>query len=378
MVTSLRAAGAPSILPYEGQYWLAQVIGWAALALLSYLSLTLWYNPGELIPAVHTVLQSALGLLVSHPLRFVARWAWSKKLAYRLAINAAGVALAALAWTALRLKTFTWLTGERVNPGDWGGWMFASVMVFGSWLFCYHAVKFYRQSIEQRERAQKEQLKRFEAEALFQEAKLRMLKYQLNPHFLFNALNSVAARVHKGDQSSAALMLTRISGFLRLSLEQDDRLQHELADEEEMVRLYLEIEEARFGDRLRTKFEIDEDAFHAIVPTLLLQPLVENAIKHGVGRSLEPTSIYIGARKDRTRLLIEVTNTGSNAQIAHGRRDADREGIGLKNVEERLRSTFEDDYILQLDEIEPQGFSVKIDVPFRTDDLAEDELRAAE
>ncbi|MCQ8184728.1 sensor histidine kinase [Parvularcula maris] len=368
----------PALRSREGQYWISQVVGWAGLALLSYLSLTLWYNPGELVPAFHTILQSVLGLMVSHVLRLVSRWSWRKPLSLRVGVNILGVAMAALVWTALRLQTFTWLTGEVVNPGDWGGWFFASMMVFGSWLFCYHAVKFYRQAIEQRERAQQEKVKRLEAEALFRETKMRMLQYQLNPHFLFNALNSVTARVHRGDQKSAVLMLSRIGEFLRLSLEQDERLQHTLEEEEEMVCLYLEIEKARFGDRLVTHFRIDENASRAVVPTLLLQPLVENAIKHGVSLSLRTTTIEVVAERRGDRLHLCVRDDGSG-NPSEGRVLASRrEGIGLNNVEERLSSTYRGDFTLTYGPRTDQGFKVLIDVPFRELSFEEAGLEAAE
>jgi signal transduction histidine kinase len=363
---------------HQGRYWLSQMIGWSALALLSYLSLTLWYNPGELVPAVHTVLQSALGLMVSHPLRLIGRAVWTKPLPYRIAINTLAVAAAALIWTALRLQTFTLLTGERVDPGDWGGWFFASVMVFGSWLFCYHAVKFYIQATEQRERARRAEVKRLETEALFRETTMRMLKYQLNPHFLFNALNSVMARVQKGDQDVASRMLSRIAEFLRLSLDQDDRLEHALSEEERMSRLYLEIEKARFGNRLRSDFFITEEAAHAVVPALLLQPLIENAIKHGVGASLAPTVIEVRAERLGDRLRIEVRDDGPGCPSLGRGEDEGREGIGLKNVEERLRSVAEEDYVLKVGQTEPRGFTVFIDIPFRRMALEGQELVAAE
>ncbi|MEM7740946.1 MAG: histidine kinase, partial [Pseudomonadota bacterium] len=273
------------------QYWLFQTIGWSALAMLTYLSLTLWYNPGQWTPAAHTVLQSVLGLMVSHPLRWVAQTQWSAPLSRRMMLIALAVIVAALVWTALRLTTFTWLTGERVDAADWGGWFNASVIVYGSWSFCYHALKYYRQWLEEHERllkaekaalaasakAQEETLKRLETESLFRESQLRMLKYQLNPHFLFNALNSVTAMVRRHDSAKAIEMLGRIGDFLRTSLEQDDALQHPLRDELAVSELYLSIEKARFGDRLLTDFEASEEALDVPVPSFILQPLFENA-----------------------------------------------------------------------------------------------------
>jgi hypothetical protein len=135
------------------QYWTFQLAGWSAMALLSYLSLTAWYNPGQIAPIVHTLLQSLLGILVSHPLRWIATTSWQYPIRFRILLNGAGVIGASVIWTSLRITTFTWLTGETIPIEDWGGWEFASVIVFGAWSFCYHAIKYYRQSLEQRQLA---------------------------------------------------------------------------------------------------------------------------------------------------------------------------------------------------------------------------------
>lgn len=360
-----------------GQYWTLQIGGWLALTMLSYLSLTLWYHPGQWIYAFHTLLQSALGLLVSHPLRYVARRTWEAPIGRRIAANAAAIVLASLLWTALRLASFTWLTGEAVSPTDYGGWLFASVIVFGSWDFCYHALKYYRQWMEGRERiiaaeratlqararAHEENAKRLYTESLYQEARLRMLKYQLNPHFLFNALNSVSSLVRRGEAAKASAMLGRIGDFLRVSLEQDDELDHTLAQEIEVLELYLSIEKERFGSRLRTSFEVTPEARKVSIPGLLLQPLFENAMKYAVGRSLDPTTISLKAWVEDDMLELRVADTGPGVASDTSGPGKTSTGIGLKNVEQRLRSSYSDAFRLQIMDNEPHGFLVEISVP---------------
>ncbi|GGY37855.1 sensor histidine kinase [Parvularcula lutaonensis] len=359
------------------RYWTLQIAGWLALTMLSYLSLTLWYNPGQWDYALHTLVQSVLGLIVSHPLRYVSRWAWNAPIFVRIAIVTAAVIAASVIWTALRLLTFGWLTGEWVSPVDYGGWLFASVIVFGSWVFCYHAAKYYRQSLEQKDRiaaveraalqatarAHEESVKRLTAESLYQEARLRMLKYQLNPHFLFNALNSVSGLVRKGEAEGATSMLARIAEFLRATLEHDDELEHTLDQEIDLLGLYLSIEKIRFRDRLQTEFDVQPEAIKATVPSFLLQPLFENAMKYAVGRSLSPSTLTLAAWLDEGRLEIRVRDSGSDEERRQERNAPSSTGIGLRNVEQRLRSAFQDDFRLELVPLEPRGLEVQISVP---------------
>ncbi len=359
------SAAAPS---HTRQYWTFQIAGWSAMALLSYLSLTVWYNPGEFAPAVHTLLQSALGIVISHPLRSVGKRLWQAPIAARIALNALAVIIASLIWSALRIQTFTWLTGEEIPVADYGGWVFASVIVFGAWSFCYHAFRYYRQSLEQRRvateaqnaalraqaKAQHESFKRLEAEKLFRDSQLRMLKYQLNPHFFLNALNSVSSLVRKGDSEDAMRMLARIGDFLRLSLADPEQVHHPLADELDALETYLDIERVRFGDRLRTEFEVAPDTLDATVPSFLLQPIFENAIKHAVGVSLDPTTIRLKTHSAEGNLFITVTDDGPGLQ-ATATPVTGEGGIGLLNVRQRLQSAYGGSFEFTLTDASAEG-----------------------
>lgn len=371
--------GAPIPAPSR-QYWTFQVAGWSAMALLSYLSLTVWYNPGEFAPALHTVLQSLLGMVVSHPLRAVARATWQAARVPRTVINALAVVVASLVWTALRIETFTWLTGEVIPATDWGGWIFASVIVFGAWSFCYHAFRYYRQSGEQQRlrveaqnaalraetKAQSESFRRLEAETLFRDAQLRMLKYQLNPHFFLNALNSISYLVSQGDQRGAMDMLARIGDFLRVSLADPEEIRHSLTEELDALDIYLGIEKVRFGDRLRTQFHVGAGAGEAEVPSLLLQPLFENAIKHGVGRQLAPTTITLEARRvgDRLELCVCDDGPGIADEESSAGEDSGSHGIGLLNVHQRLASAYGEDFTFSLTNRPGGGAEVRISLPW--------------
>ncbi|SNT72367.1 Histidine kinase [Amphiplicatus metriothermophilus] len=358
-------------------YWTFQLGGWLGFAAFSYVTLTIWYNPGELIPAIHTVLQALLGIAVSHPLRWVAKAVWDAKIWLRILVNGVAIIAASLAWTALRLGAFTWMSGEIISMDDWGGWIFGSFTVMASWAFCYHALKYYRQWIEQRELAleaqksaleaqaiaQQESIRRLHAENLARESKLRSLKYQLNPHFFFNALNSVASLVQKDNKQGATEMLARIGAFLRASLDEDDALQHTLRDEIDILNQYLGIEKVRFGDRLNVEFNVDEDAQSVEIPNLLLQPLFENSIKHAVGRSLSPTLIRLDARRRGERLEIIVTDNGPGKPTASNGAAERSPGIGLHNVRQRLQSVYGDDFEFSVSQDRTSGFEVLIRLP---------------
>lgn len=372
-----QTARSPVSPAFTRQYWTFQISAWSAMAVLSFLSLTVWYNPGELAPALHTLVQSVLGVVVSHPLRSVATQAWSDSLIKRLAVNSVAVLLASLIWTALRIQTFTWLTGEVIPLTDLGGWIFASVIVFGAWSFCFHALRYSRLSLEQKRlateaqnaalkaqaKAQRENFKRLETETLFRDAQLRMLKYQLNPHFFLNALNSVSSLVSKGDKDAAMGMLARIGDFLRVSLADPEEVAHTLDEELDALNTYLAIETVRFGDRLRTRFDIDEAARAVLLPSLLLQPLLENAIKHAVGTSLEPTTITITARRHDATMTLTVTDDGPGLSLSADDADVRQDGIGLMNVRQRLESAYGAACALTLKDSPDGGLAVEITLP---------------
>lgn len=349
------------------------------------LDLNAWYNPGELAPALHSGVQSLIGLLVSHPLRSVMRRTWDSPTPVRVAINSIAILVASQIWTVLRLGAFTLMTGVTIGPEDWGGWIFGSLTVFASWAFCYHALKYYRQWIDQREVsikaqnsafaaeaiAQRETVKRLRAESLVRESKLRLLNNQLNPHFLFNALNSVTALVSRGEKHAAIEMLTKIGDFLRTSLDGDNETLHPLRDEIEITNLYLGIEKVRFGDRLTVEIAVSNEASSIAIPRLLLQPLVENSIKHAVGKSLAPATLRIEGAAAGKRLLLSVCDTGAGGGEAAIKGGQQGRGIGLKNVTERLQAVYDGDFALKTHFNDASGFCIEISVPSSTENQYE-------
>lgn len=350
------------------QFWVLQLIGWFGLTLISFLSLTLWYNQQSIAHIAHTFVQSGLGVLVSWPLRPLFHYFWNKRLVTRVGVVILGVLVCSLIWSVLRVSIFMAMTGERGLWNDFGGWLFASIMIFSCWAAFYHGVKFYQ--LLQSEHAnllrvaadsREQQLRAARAEAIAHEAQLKMLRYQLNPHFLFNTLNAIAALVATKHASRAGTMIVQLSDFLRYSLDNDPVRRVTLREELDALKLYLNIEQTRFADRLRLAFEIDPNAEDVRIPSLILQPLVENAIKYAIAPMEEGGKISILVDLEKDFIVIEMLDTGPG--IAPSGIDSSNVGIGLRNTVDRLHGFYGDNYTFKLKTRSEGGLHVYMRLP---------------
>ena len=227
--------------------------------------------------------------------------------------------------------------------------------VVGAW----HALEFARSARERERVALQLEARAAALEAQMAEARLGMLRMQLDPHFLFNSLNGVSGLVRKGDEAGAVEMLARLGDLLRLSLEQRDAHQVTLAREIECLELYLSIERARFGERLAVEWAIDPSLTDALVPAFVLQPLAENAVRHGIARMTGPGTLRISARAEGNALLLEVADTGPG--LAAGR--SGRSGIGLANTRARLEQLYGSGAGLRLENGPRRGAVVTVTLP---------------
>lgn len=196
-------------------------------------------------------------------------------------------------------------------------------------------------SIDSFEQWQAQRRHLLELQKSLTEAQLSQLKAQLRPHFFFNTLNTISALMHV-DVERADRMLARLGDLLRASLQINDREMTALRDEVRTLELFAQIMQERFADRVTLTWNIDADLSDAQVPMFLLQPLIENAFKHGVERSVGPVSIGVAARREGDRLVFEMSNTGSALLAEY------REGVGLRNCRERLKVIYGDAATLQL------------------------------
>lgn len=253
-------------------------------------------------------------------------------------------------------------------------YLFTAVSLLGAWTGLYYAINYFLQVEEQADR-----LLWLDAQAT--SAQLAMLRYQLNPHFLFNTLNSISTLVLLKQTEPANAMLTRLSGFLRHTLISEPGGKVTVAQEVETLKLYLDIERMRFEERLRTEFAIAPDAAKAVLPSLLLQPLVENAIKYAVSPLEEGARISISAQLVGPRLRITVSDTGPGLQRPETRASLPlalagkpvSTGVGLANIRDRLAQAYGDDHLFEIRTPDDGGFTVVIEIPHETasDDTAD-------
>lgn len=213
------------------------------------------------------------------------------------------------------------------------------------------------------------QLRTLQLESQLSQAQLEALKMQLHPHFLFNTLHSISALLNK-DTEAARRMITRLGDFLRLTLENSGAHEVTLQQEMEFLRCYLEIERIRFQDRLVTRMDVDPEVLDAKVPNLILQPIVENAIRHGISPRSTPGLIEIDAKPHHGALRIQIRDNGPGLLAHRSSENLFRRGLGLKNTETRLERLYGSAHRFDLVNDPEGGLIVTLEIPFHTNGLA--------
>lgn len=352
-------------------FWSLQLFGWTGISLLTYLSLSVPYDQYELAYLAHNISQSVVGLVLSIPLRPVFRAVWNWALLPRVVVVLGAAILAALVWAALRLTLFMLMTGESGLWPDFGGWLFPSMFVFFTWAALYHGIKYYQMLQREREALlrieslqRQEALKLAQVEADARNAQLALLRYQLNPHFLFNTLNSVNALISRGDAGKATKMINKLSEFFRHSLRAEPETEVTVAEEIATTELYLDIEKTRFADRLAVEIAVAESAKSRLVPSMILQPLVENSLKHAIGVSENGGKIRIVASEANSGALqLRVEDSGPEESDHQPDQPPLGASVGLDNTKARLNAFYGDGGRLQIGRAEIGGYSVLVEVP---------------
>ncbi|MFQ5631016.1 MAG: sensor histidine kinase [bacterium] len=193
------------------------------------------------------------------------------------------------------------------------------------------------------------------------QAKLETLKAQLQPHFLFNTLNAISALV-ENDPVAARRMIARLSELLRLALDSKERHEITLGEEIAILMHYLEIEKIRFHEKLKLNIQVSKEAQNALMPNMILQPLVENAIRHGVAKKRSGGTIYISAKRDNSMLKVAVQDDGPG--LPKKQNEANDQGIGLANTRSRLEQLYGDEQTFELIDLNGQGLRVCFTIPF--------------
>lgn len=333
-----------------------QFMFWFGLSVISFLSLSLWYATADWDQIIHTLLQSVEGLILSLGLHYIFLGVWEKPLALRMIVSLVSVIFMATLWTLIRMLTFTMLIYTNELWGQFGGWYFSSIFVFLCWSALYYGISYYQL-------LQVEHRRTLTAENLAKESQLKMLRYQLNPHFLFNTLNAISALVKINEAKKAQEMLQKLSKFLRFSLDGDPVKLITLEQEVDALKLYLDIEKIRFDERLTIKFDLDNSAKPALLPSLLLQPLVENSIKYAIAGVENGGNITIAANINEQKLTIHVTDSGPGMQT-HIYTDDQYRGVGLRNIVERLEAHYKDQYSFVVTNLKPKGLTISITIPY--------------
>jgi two-component system, LytTR family, sensor kinase len=341
-------------------FWTLQSAGWAGYFVLR--SLTGIANGAGWLFVVPTALATATGysltLLMSAAyrrlfhMRPIATWGGSMAI----------LIIASMVYSSI--ETWAHATLYRTGPMPQGIQLLSAILLdfalLAAWSSLYYGINFYILVEEQRD-----QLLRLESQA--SSAQLAMLRYQLNPHFLFNTLNSISTLVLLKETERANAMLSRLADFLRFTLIYEPTAHVTVAQEVQTLKLYLEIEKMRFEKRLRPVFEIDPRAERARLPSLLLQPLVENAIKYAVTPSEEGAEIAVSARLVGERVLIAVSDTGPGL-IENKLGPSLSTGVGLANIRDRLAQAYGPDHRFDSRSTPGGGFAVEIEIPYQLDD----------
>jgi len=340
-------------------FWMLQAAGWTGYLLLRSVSSI---SNLSFKSVIAVVIESILGYCITLLLSTL-YGLYRRRLPQVTGILLSVATLAAATFLFAVLDAFAW---SLVNPTPGGplhlvfGSIYVAFIVLAGWSALYYGINYYL-IVED----QIDQLQRLETQA--STAQLAMLRYQLNPHFLFNTLNSISTLVLLKQTERANAMLSRLSSFLRYTLANQPTANVTLAQEIETLKLYLEIEKMRFEDRLRPHFDIDPRVAKARLPSLLLQPLVENAIKYAVTPKEEGAEISVSARLAGDRVQIAVSDTGPGLQGAKLRPSLST-GVGLANIRDRLAQAFGPDHRFETRSNRGGGFGVDIEIPFQLEE----------
>jgi len=340
-------------------FWILQSIGWSGYFFLR--SLSGFANSMGWMWLVHTLLLTATGYSLTLLLASLFRRLIQMRPLWTLILSLAVVGIAAMAFSVIETWSYATFLKPTAKPVgvEYLGAILLNFSLLAAWAALYYGINYFL--LLEDEIRQREML-----EGQASTAQLAMLRYQLNPHFLFNTLNSISTLVLLKQTERANAMLARLSSFLRYTLVNEPAGKVTLAQEVETLKLYLEIEKMRFEDRLRPHFRIESETIGARLPSLLLQPLIENAIKYAVTPIEGGADIWITARREGQAVRIEVADNGNadGAELAA----SPSTGVGLANIRDRLAQAYGAGHAFTTTKNERGGFSVIIEIPYESGD----------
>ena len=348
------------------QFWIFQLLGWSTWVLLSMLRDIIFVPPEYIFTRALVSSASAVAaMLLTAGLRTLYKLVWERGFIARFLVTWFGSFGAALIWQPIRNYISFIPFGEVLSLRDasvqnlFDNLFSSSFPLLLLWSGLYFIIKYY-----QLFQAEKE--KSLRSESLAHEAQLLMLRYQLNPHFLFNTLNAISTLVLSSANDQANEMLTKLSKFLRYSLDHSSLDKVSLAHELETSKLYLDIEKVRFAERLRLDIDIETKAELAMVPTMLLQPLIENSIKYAISQSERGGTIRISAQVREVTLVLQVADDGPGLPMLDGESDGSTfsQGVGIRNIRNRLQQIYSEKYKLIFSNAGFGGLIVTVEIPY--------------
>ena len=375
---------APFFDDKTGAFWRLQFAGWAGAMVLRTMSALAGQQEWDFL--IPILIQTITGFSISLVLSVIYRQLIDRRplVTWTATVVVLFVAVALYAFIDGWVNALYRPDSETPIVQRLLSFFYIDLTLLGAWSALYYAINYFLRIEEQADR-----LERLEMQATT--AQLAMLRYQLNPHFLFNTLNSISTLVLLKQTEPANAMLTRLSAFLRHTLVSQPGSKVTVAQEVDTLKLYLEIERMRFEERLRTRFQIDPAAQAAELPSMLLQPLVENAIKYAVGPQEEGAEISICAQLVGPRLRVTVSDTGpglpdgqraasvlarmtgegNNAAVtgpvaASSAARPTSTGVGLANIRDRLAQAYGEDHLFEIRTPAEGGFTVVIELPHET------------
>ncbi len=346
----------------EATFWSFQLFGWMGYFLVrTFQAIT--FELELRFASLQYLVAVVIGVSMTIVMRHVYRIIRDKPLPLVLPVVVILCAAFGLLFSSLELAlapVFVPGFQRAVGIELFGNAMFEATVLF-AWSAIYFGYHYYAGLQEQKAQVLK-------ATAMAHQAQLKMLRYQLNPHFLFNTLNAISTLVLDKAEQDANKMLTKLSSFLRYTLVNQPTQRISLDQELYALGLYLDIEKVRFQDRLTIEFDIDEKAKSALVPSLILQPLIENAIKYAIAPSIDGGTITICAKVVGERLVLALKDSGPGVDDINHIVSQSGSGVGIANTKERLLQIYGADHEFRLENLEPTGLGIYIQVPKEKND----------
>ena len=356
----------PQLIAHQNkQFWTLQYSGWFGYLLVVFMAIVRpqFSNPGFNLSGelINLAIETASGFSLSFLQWLLIRAIVHMPLRKTLAISFVSAGIMGLLFNIIKLASYKTIVYhqvwyEQLDMLEFGGWFLFSLTTMFVWTAIFFIMLY-------NTRLQREHDRLLRAENAAKEAQLQMLRYQLNPHFMFNTMNAISTLIYKKENQKASEMLDRLCSFFRYTLDQNASPESTLNKEIKLLELYLSIEKVRFGDKLSVKLQVPQATLTAKVPSLFLQPIVENAIKYGVETRKDNGLVTISAaiffKNNSNYLRLEVIDNGKYQSVERN----PGFGIGLKNTRERLATLFNNDFQLNISHSQT-GTNVVMEVPF--------------